>query len=288
MGLNLTRATLDATCKYPWPRSAAVPAAGAHADGTPRGIAKFGVYDDDLPVFSWVREGVVGERRCLEAQVMDLSDDIAYSVHDVEDGVVAGRIDLPALGDVDLRAEVWETVRAWYLPDAPDAELEQSFSVLREQAAWPKDGHSGSRADLAALKNLTSTLIGRFCAGATAATRATAGEGPLTRYDADLVVPRETAVEIAILKGIAAHLVMQAEDRMAQLERQRELLAELFDAVAGRAPEVLQPPFRLDYHEAIDGAGRLRVVADQVASLTDGSAVAWHRRLTRRTVGAET
>ena len=56
-GLNLTRATLDASTKYPWPRSAAEPPFGAHGDGTPRAVHKFGVYDDDLPVFDWVRQG---------------------------------------------------------------------------------------------------------------------------------------------------------------------------------------------------------------------------------------
>ena len=31
-----------------------------HADGSPRAIRKFGVYDDDLPVFDWLRAGVAG------------------------------------------------------------------------------------------------------------------------------------------------------------------------------------------------------------------------------------
>src|SRR5689334_5319635 len=89
IGLNLTRATLDASTKYPWPRGADSP--------------KFGVYDDDRAVFDWLREGAPEGRRCLEAQVMDLSDDIAYSVHDVEDGIVAGRVELADLDDPGLR-----------------------------------------------------------------------------------------------------------------------------------------------------------------------------------------
>ena len=45
----------------------------------------------------------------------------------------------------------------------------------------------------------------------------------------------------------------------------------------GRA---LEPWLRPAYEEALDDAGRLRVVVDQVASLTDNSAVEWHQRLT--------
>ncbi|TIC83952.1 deoxyguanosinetriphosphate triphosphohydrolase [Nocardioides sp. GY 10127] len=281
VGLNLTRATLDACTKYPWERADAEPAGGVHADGTPRGGVKFGVYPDDVPVFAWFRtgspagpDGGPGRRRCLEAQVMDLADDVAYSVHDVEDGVVAGKIDLTRL---DLAA-VGESVRAWYVPDADDDTLAEVLAGLRAVGSWPTRAHDGSRAGLAALKNLTSDLIGRFCGDVQAATFAGA-QGPFVRYAADLVVPRTTLLEISLLKGVAAHYVMQTDERLSLMERQRDLLAGLVDVLLARGPEVLDRPFADDWREAADDAGRLRVVVDQVASLTDASAVAWHARL---------
>ena len=266
-GLNLTRATLDACTKYPWRRG---------APGT-----KFGVYDDDGPVFAWLRDGVDGPRRCVEAQVMDVADDVAYSVHDLEDGIVGGRIDLARLDDPDDRAAMWETTREWYLPDVPHAELDEAVARLRTLGSWPTTAYDGSRRALAALKNLTSDLIGVFCGEVHRATVAAHGDRPLVRHDADLVVPRGTAVEIAVLKGIAAHLVMRAQDRMDLMERQRTLLAELFEAYEHRGADALDPSLRRDFEDAADDAGRTRVLIDQVASLTDVSAVTRHDHLVR-------
>jgi dGTPase len=274
VGLNLTRATLDACTKYPWPLVDAEVPDGVHADGSPRVVRKFGVYDDDRPVFDWMRTGVTGRRQCVEAQVMDLADDIAYSVHDVEDGIVAGRIDLTRLDE----AAVWTSVQGWYLPAATPDALGAGLARLRGVPSWPRTPYDGSRRALAALKNLTSDLIGRFCAEARSATFASY-DGPLVRHEADLVVPDHSVLEMGILKGIAAHYVMQADDRVRAMARQRELLEELVEALVKRAPEGLERPFAGDHAEADDDGGRLRAVIDQVASLTDASAVAWHRRL---------
>jgi dGTPase len=273
-GLNLTRATLDACTKYPWTIGEAEVPTGVHADGSPRVVRKFGVYDDDRPVFDWLRAGAPGRRQCFEAQVMDLADDIAYSVHDVEDGVVAGRVDLTRLDE----AAVAQAVRDWYLPDAAPDVLAGALAGLRSVGSWPKSPYDGSRRALAALKNLTSDLIGRFAAEAREATFA-AYPGPLRRYAADLVVPERSRAEMALLKGIAAHYVMQADDRVRAMARQRELLAELVEILVATGSEHLDRPFADDWAQAADDHARLRVVVDQVASLTDASAVAWHTRL---------
>ncbi|WP_258304936.1 hypothetical protein, partial [Escherichia coli] len=87
---------------------------------------------------------------------MDLADDVAYSVHDVEDGIVAGRVDLTAIDP----AAVWETTRGWYLPGAADDRLDQALAGLRAVSSRPTTPYDGSRRSLAALKNLTSDLVG--------------------------------------------------------------------------------------------------------------------------------
>jgi dGTPase len=294
-GLNLTRATLDAATKYPWTRSNA-PVSG-----------KFGVYDDDLPafewlrgsddvgvrlpveaqvmdwadddldVFGWLRQGVPDERRSLESQVMDWADDVAYSVHDLEDGIHAERIRPADLADGALRDELCDLTAKHYADATPD-ELRETLDVLLAQPWWLRD-FDGSATDLAALKATTSELTGRFCGAALAATRVAAGERPVRRYAADLVVPRSVRLECALLKGVTAHFVMWRPELLQRQEAERQLVAELVDAVARGAPGTIDPALRTAYADADDDPARLRVVVDHVAGLTDTSAVALHRRL---------
>jgi dGTPase len=146
----------------------------------------------------------------------------------------------------------------------------------------PLAGYDGSHRAQAALKATTSVLTGRFVSTVVAATQERYGAGPHRRYAADLVVPRRIRARCALLKGIALRYVMRrpgAEDRY---RRQREVLADLVCALTDRAPDALDPVFAPIWRAAPDDAARLRVVVDQVASLTDPAAVAWHARLVRR------
>jgi dGTPase len=260
VGLNLTRASLDAATKYPWPR----------ADSP-----KFGVYADDADVFGWLREGAPGRRRCLEAQVMDWADDIAYSVHDVEDAVHAGHLQLAQLDSAADRAEVVAVAVARYAEGAPGAdagECDAALTRLQSEPFWPSS-FDGSLRSLAALKNLTSQLIGRLARAAEDATRSDHGTAPLSRYGADLEVTREARVECAVLKAVAGVYVMHREGAQAEYSRQRDLVRELAQAVLRAAPRSLGPELEPDFLAAPDAAARLRVVVDRVAALTDSSAV---------------
>ncbi|GGR75118.1 deoxyguanosinetriphosphate triphosphohydrolase-like protein [Streptomyces aureoverticillatus] len=277
VGLNLTRAALDAATKYPWPR-------GAHP--TDPSSVKFGVYEDDRPVFDWIRKEAPGHpdgpghRTCFEAQIMDWADDVAYSVHDVEDGLHAGHIDPNMLHAEPERQDVFAVAVGRYVPvDTDPAELAAALDRLQEQEWWPH-GYDGSAVAQARLKDATSQLIGHFCLAAEAATRERYGTGPLTRYAAELVVPRATRLECAVLKAVADRYVMQRPAQERLRADQRVVVAELADALTRRAPEGLDPQFRALYDAAPDDRAAQRVVIDQIASLTDDAARSLHHRLT--------
>lgn len=263
VGLNLTRACLDAATKYPWAR-------GGHP--TDPDSVKFGAYEDDLPVFEWLRRGAPADRKCFEAQVMDWSDDVAYSVHDFEDGLHAGHLDPNLLFAEPERASIWQVAIGRYVPaDTEPEELREALDRLMEQDWWPH-GYDGSAVAQARLKDATSQLIGRFCLAAEGATREAYGSGRLTRYAAELVVPREARNECAVLKAVADLYVMQRDEQERLRADQRIVLAELAEALSARAPEGLDPQFRAIFDAAPDDRGRKRAVIDQIAALTDASA----------------
>jgi dGTPase len=372
-GLNLTRATLAGTLKYPL--------LGA-------GTGKYGAYESDRQVFDWIREGAPPGRSSLEAQVMDWADDVAYSVHDVEDGLHAGLVTLKNLRDDSERTGVARTALSSYCPgpwDVSAAELETVFAEFIDLPCW-RFSFDGDPASLAAAKNLTSELVGRFCQAAEQATLAAASAAPtaphpaaagptapdrtaagptapdrtaagptaphpaaagptapdrtaagptapgpaaagptapgpaaagptapdrtaagptapdrttadptsptsptgpvslnnppsLSGYAADLVVPRRQLLECALLKAVAANYVMTRAGAAAQQARERELIAELAMAIERGAPATLDPVFAPAWADADGDEARRRVIIDQVASLTDTSAMVWHRRL---------
>ena len=265
IGLNLTRASLDAATKYPWSRV--------------ENAKKFGVYEDDLEIFNWYRQGAKSGQVSMEAQIMDWSDDVAYSVHDLEDSLVSGQVKLDQLSD-DL-PKLFKVAQQVYLADITQAEMEKALASLQQLSCWPRY-YDGTHRSLARLKDLASQLIGRFAQAAEVATQGKYGDADLTRYNANLEVPRAQRVEVALLKSMAGHYVINADDSQIRYAGQQKLLTELVEAILETAPNSLESFFLQDWNRAENDRQRLRVVIDQVASLTDPGALSLHERLINR------
>ncbi|WP_267208033.1 deoxyguanosinetriphosphate triphosphohydrolase [Corynebacterium sp. Marseille-P8863] len=261
-GLNLTRASLDAAVKYPRTRT--------NADGTIN--RKYSAYDEDADVLAWARAGHTDDRPPMEAQVMDFSDDIAYSVHDVEDGIVSGRVSLQVLWDfVELAALAQKGADAFggtadQLIDAADRL--RSLPAIAAAADFDFTLRSWT-----GLKSLTSQLVGRYVGAVTEATLASPANQELTtglgRAHGDLVVPPDAEAEVRLLKTVAVLYVMDLPAHIARQDRQRERIFRVHEYLRAGAPGTLDTVFRAWFEAADTDLERERVIVDQIASMTE-------------------
>ena len=257
-GLNLSRAALDAACKYPWAKT--------NADGSIN--KKYSAYDEDAEILAWIRQGHEDLRPPIEAQVMDFSDDIAYSVHDVEDGIVSGRIDLKVLWDlVELAALADKGAAAF---GGSPAELIEGAASLRELpvVAAAADFDFSLRS-YAALKAMTSELVGRYVGSTIESTKKTHAGIDVGRMHGDLIIPETAASEVKLLKTLAVLYVMDDPGHLARQNRQRDRIFRVFDYLVLGAPGSLDLMYRQWFIEANSESEQIRVIVDQIASMTE-------------------
>jgi dGTPase len=237
-GLNLTRATLDAMLKYK----------RSHSEARPRGEDKF-VYDADLPLVDWVCQGQRDERTSFECQIMDWSDDVAYSVHDVEDGMWAELITLERLLDPICRDAVAAAV-----PEARPTEIQDVIAELQRVLMV-----SGDRERKAARKTWSSWAIYELVHAATAEPDDASGRGP--RYACRLAVEPGVQMKSRIRMAIAEELVFR-HSRVASVQpRASRIVGGLFDALTAK-PELIPEEYRT-------GSDTYRAACDYVSGMTD-------------------
>ena len=170
---------------------------------------------------------------------------------------------------------------ASYGSDATKEEAAAALTRLQQLSCWPVN-FDRSHLSLARLKDSTSQLIGRFVLAAELETRKVHGNGPLTRYIANLEIPREQKVEVDFLKSIAGHYLISAAASQERYAKQKVVIHELVEMLFKAAPQELDPIFGEDWKIANSDAQRLRVVVDQIASLSDPGAYALHAHLSER------
>ncbi len=256
VGLNLTRASLDASTKYPWGFDGINP--------------KFGYYLDDQEIFDWVRKYSEPNEKTFECQIMDFADDIAYSVHDVEDAIHSGLIDLTSLSSKTVSSDLFKIANDFYDGDFDSEFYKCQLDYLLTQDYWVKE-FDGSQKSLASLKNMTSNLIGYFAQKAEQATKNHYSNETLKRYEARLILEDNIKAQILILKSIANLFMMQRAGAQEHYKRERLVIQELFSLLA-KDPSKMDRMFFENFKSAKDEISQKRAIIDQIASLTDASA----------------
>ena len=257
-GLNLTRASLDAAVKYPLTRT--------NADGSVN--RKYSAYDEDAGVLAWLREGHTDGAPPMEAQVMDFSDDIAYSVHDVEDGIVSGRVSLRVLWDFVELAALAEKGAAAFGGDA-DSLVDAADRLRSLPAIAAAAEFDYTLSAWAGLKALTSQLVGRYVGAVTRATREENEGVILGRQHGRLVVPPDVEAEVRLLKTVAVLYVMDQPSHQARQDRQRDRIYRVHEYLRAGAPGTLDTMFQAWFNAAETDLERERVIVDQIASMTE-------------------
>lgn len=281
-GLNLTRATLNAILKYPWPRDQ------DNADETGHRYRKYGAYDSDKDAFEFARSGTLNvQAKSVEAAVMDHADAIAYSVHDLDDFYRAGLVPLDQLAYGD--AEFDRFIARW--KKAPDAKLTVE-EIDAYADAWRQllrglvlpERYSGTWQQRAVIRTWTSTLIGEFVDAVS-----------LQEPDVDgRVLARDEVKlrEMAFLQALIWDYVILNPRLATQQAGQRKVIELLFDtylsAIRRRERGIVPERF----HSEFDRVGKTphpsetRLAVDIVSSFTDDQAVVMYRRLLGVTPGS--
>ncbi|WP_281489021.1 deoxyguanosinetriphosphate triphosphohydrolase family protein [Ruicaihuangia caeni] len=175
-GLNLTSAVRTAVAKYPWTSTTDAEALGAESrrgirrHGDRLEIRKHSAYVIDAADLEAARADHGGLRpfeQSVECAIMDVADDIAYSVHDVEDFHRAGLLGHATIaaefrGWLDATSE-WARAGAGELTDtqAPGAGLEALRRKLRRDDAWIADDHAFHASVAAVGADLVDSLLAR-------------------------------------------------------------------------------------------------------------------------------
>jgi len=287
-GLDLTRAVLDGAVKYPYRRG----------EPRARGSDKsWCFYPTDTADANWVRNGVPATRqfkKSFEAQIVDWADDVAYSIHDVEDWYRAGFMPLEMLArSDDFRAEFAARIAPTLATDIFDsARVETEANELFRGNAFSgiKRAYDGSEEVKAGIRTMRKSLFNDFMAVTTV------DPALPTRHNNDLFMDPIVGLRNKILKQLLWEFVIghprMATHQMGQARVIKELFqihvdALAYDPASGSVDadktrlDIFPPDLRESFRQKPVGSAEwLRLVADRISGMTDDYAMRLYGRLT--------
>jgi dGTPase len=281
-GLNLTRRTLNAILKYPWPK---VP-------GDPKKERKFGAYRVDKVDFDFAREGFENtDAKSLEAEVMDLADSFVYSVHDFDDFYRAGLIPVERLRAGSTKGgppkELQTIIASWIASGKIEESLLTPHLERVNELVWSlgtDESYTGQFDQRARLRETASGLLASFVNAVVLR----------TERDADgraLELPPEARVQVEFLQWLVRYYVIDSPRLGTQQHGQRRMIRALFRAylraIMHRDKGIVPATFHREltllegrHHSKKPSQQETRLAVDIVAGMTDRQASLMYRRLT--------
>ena len=283
VGLNLTRATLNAILKYPWHRAI-----------MPRQrFRKWGAYSTESDEFIWAREGIdQPDQKTVEAELMDFADDVAYAVHDLDDFYRAGLIPLDTLSQdpssvQEFLDSAFESLERREIP--PSHELDECRRYAeRLMQLMPSTRYTGTDRQRAHVRSMTSGLISRYISGIELQEPGNGSGRPVS-------IRHDISVELFVLRQLTWHFVIDDASLSTQQYGQRQMIRKLYDVFADSAESKNIDMFPKGYQERLiplvgDGSlsarqDRIRIVADFISGLTEQQATDLYQRIAGVSLG---
>jgi dGTPase len=192
---------------------------------------------------------------CLEAQIVDFADEVAYTAHDVDDGLKSGMLEPEALATVAL----WNEAVADAARVAPQAsEGIRRYQAVRRLIDWM-------------VTDLAETLLRRI-----------ASDGIASVEDVRRVKPRlvefspPMAERHAALKGFLNESLYHHHRVTRMTQKADRIMTALFEVYTA---EPRQLPPHVVARATEEGEGIPRVIADYIAGMTDRFALEEYKKL---------
>lgn len=286
-GMNLTRRAILGVVKYPTILDQASPQylqCGLQPNLTdPRYINMRnwkpgkGLFRDDLSVFDWLLQPLNQEDKqefcryqqarltpqdslktvykSLDCSIMELADDIAYAVHDLEDAIVVGVVNLQQWQQAYQALKVCRS--AWILHHL-DELTEKLFSEYHYQR-----------------KNAIGALVNYFITSVCWKINHNLHD-PLLRYNAEL--PAEVVEVLVIFKQFVWQYVICHVDTQRIEYKGQRILAELFQ-IFESDPQRLLPMNTAKRWQLAAEQDKKRVICDYIAGMSDAYALKVYQQL---------
>ncbi len=274
-GLNLTKATLDGLIKYPWPID-------------PQAKVKKGFYKSDKPLVENFHDFSVADQKTFECEIMNWSDDVAYSSHDLEDALVIGTVRQEDLRSTEIRTRIYAMATEAYGKNYPEYERQRQLKHQDVESALADviEQCIARRGDR--LKNIKTFLANHISDCVTTAKK-NSRDNPRRRYQFTLQPDAAMVRQVEIFKVITFACVIKTNAVLTLQQAGCQVVCDLYSAYSdAKNPDVrywypddwiLRVDHALIEVKTNDPFALKRLARDYVGTMTDRFAEEQWRRL---------